>query len=320
MHGRYLPYISLFRHFILPVFAVEGAFDGERLRVLVADDGTTLDYISRLIFPEGADVSRKGSITALGGVSLADADADVVIVGANNLLLKRYQAHEFRIIPKWVRLLLPVEEDPCVRYESFTRPYRRYFKKMIDRSKEAGIECEFVTGDEWFLRFYSDMYKPYTLSRFSSNAVVYEPHILRKCYVRGGAAIARKDGEPVAGVIAYRDGSILRAPFVGIAGGDAGLLKDGATFAVNFFLAQMAHRDGCKRMDFGLSRPFLSDGTLMYKMNWHMEVTREERVAAAFAVATPNCTQLGMKFLEAHPHFYLAADKCLRSDKQPTDE
>lgn len=320
MPNRYLKYGSLLRHLLLNVYTVEGTFEGNTLKALIADDGTTLDYIARLAFPGGAAISRKKLVTALKGPTLADSTADLVVVGANRLLIDQYVRRGFRIIPKWLQLLLPVQEEPFTRLDSFGRETRHYFKRMINKVNDNGFECEMVTDPSWFSRFYHEMYRPYILHRFSDCAEVHEPHILEKYYRKGNILIAKKNGEPVAGIIVYRTSDILQMPFIGIARGDAELMKEGVAFAMHYFAAQMAHSQGCAYLNFGLSRPFLSDGTLKYKLNWHMDVLPFDGIAGVFAVATPGCAPQALRFLEANPHFYMAGDKCQRSDKQQTDD
>lgn len=307
-------YGSLIRHFMLNVYSIEGGFDGREMRALVADDGTTLDYIAQLMFPSGASISRKGRISALDGPNLANREVDLVVAGANRLLTERYTLRGFRIIPKWVQLSLPVVEDPYARLSAFGRPTRSYFNRKIHKIKDAQFECEVVKEKSWFYRFYQEMYKPYVVQRFNDNAVVYEPDTLKKFFDKGFMIIAKKNGEPVAGEIVYREGDTLHTPFMGILNGDLELVKEGAMFALHYYLAEKSHEWGGVYVNFGLSRPFLSDGTLQYKLQWHMDVALFDDVANVFAVATPNSTPQAMRFLEENPHFLLDRQKCVRSD------
>lgn len=311
----YQKYGSLLKHFILDLYVVEGSFDDAPLKILVAEDGTTLEYVSELAFPDGAKVNKIGKTSATNSPDLIDNDADVVVVGANKVLIERYTERGFRIIPKWVRMLMPVKEDPYAWFSSFGRRSRSFFNRKIHRIEEAGYQCEVVNDEDSFIRFYNDMYKPYSLQRFNDDAVVYEPDVLKKFYERGFLAISRRNGMPAAAVLAYQEDNILRLPFGGITDGNGDLVKEGAMFAIHYFLAQQAHLWGCSFIDFGRSRPFLTDGILQYKMAWHTEAVPCDDVASVFALATPGNTPQGIKFLQAQPHFYLDGDKCVRSDE-----
>lgn len=315
MSYKYKKYRSLLRRFLLNVYTVEGMFDGHPLRMLIADDGTTLDFIPKLAFSDGATVSKTGVVSALKAPNLIDSDADLVVVGANSLFTSRYAKKGFRIVPKWLRLFMPVKEDPYAWLSSFGRTTRSYFNRKIHKIEESGFQCEIVTDIKWLHRFYREMYKPYTLQRFSEDAVIYKLSVLEKFFTRGFLVMAKKHGEPVAGVIAYQEGDVLHLPFGGIAGGDVELVKEGAMFAIHYFLAQQAHSWGCSFIDFGRSRSFLSDGTLMYKLNWHPEAIPADDIVTVFAIATPGDTPQAQKFLEANPHFYMSGGKCNRSDE-----
>lgn len=314
--NKYKLYGSLLRHFMLGLYTVEGEFEGNKMQALIADDGSTLDYIAQVIFPSGASIAKKGRISALDAPKLANSHADLVIVGANRLMTDRYMRRGFRIIPKWIRLHLPVEEDPYTRLRAFGRPVWKYFGWMLNKIKDAGFECEVVDDNSWFSLFYEKMYSPYTIRRFGEDAVLYKPHILEKYYSKGDIVIVKKNGAPVAGGIVFRTGDILHFPFEGITGGNLELVKEGAMFALHYYLAVLAHSRGCASIDFGLCRPFLSDGTLVYKLNWRMDVLPFNDVANEIALATPNSTPQAMKFLAANPHFLWNGNEFTRSDKK----
>jgi hypothetical protein len=311
----YRKYGSLLKHYMLSLYEVKGEFEGNPFRLLVADDGTTLDYISRLAFPNEAEVARVGRISAVKCTELADADADLVVVGASSLLTRRYLHRGFRIIPKWLKMIMPVKEDPYAWFSSFGKHSRSYFNRKIHKIEGAGYECEVVYDKNTFSRFYHEMYKPYTIQRFNEDAVVYSMSILEKFFNQGCLIISKKNGEPAAGVIMHQEGGVIHLPFGGITGGNAELVKEGAMFAIHYFLTNQAYSWGYSHIDFGRSRPFLSDGTLQYKLAWHSDAIPCDDVMNVFAVATPGRTPQGLRFLQAQPHFYLDGNDCRRSDE-----
>lgn len=306
---------SLARHSRLMLYSVEGERDGGPLHVLVADDGSTLDYISNLIFPEGSSISKKRSISALKGPELVESNADLVVVGANQLLMDRYARRGFYIVPKWMQLFLPVDEHPYTRLYNKGRQARKYFKWMIKKVESAGLYCEIVTDPEWLDEFYNKMYQPYALQRFGNFAVVHKYQKIRRAFQRGVGIVAKRDGEPVAGTIIYRAGDTMRIPHVGVGGGDLSIVREGAAFAMDYYAVRLAHLIGCKRVDFGHSHPFLSDGTLQYKLNWHMDVEEDDDGVAVFAIATPGRKESAMRFLEQNRFFHITPDGIVSSSE-----
>lgn len=299
---------SLARHPKLAVYSVDGKYNGERLSVLVADDGSTLSYISDLIFPDGYIVSGRRSISALRGPNLADSEADLVVVGANQLLRNLYVNQGFLIIPKWIELFLPVSEEPYARLYSKGRQTRKYFKWMIKKVEDAGFKCETITNTEWLDVFYKDMYRPYALERFGAFAVVHNRKKIKRAFKRGTGIVAKRNDESVAGTIVYRKGDTMRIPHVGVLRGDLSIVREGAAFAMDYYAAQMAHTTGCEKVDFGHSRPFLSDGTLQYKLNWHMDVEEDDDGVALFAIIAPGNTDIAMKFLKQNRFFHITRE------------
>lgn len=296
---------SLIRHPMLDVYSVEGVSNCGHLRLLVGDDGSTLDYITSLLFSEGAEVSRMKRVNVLRGPRLDQCSADVVVVGANLLLADLYVQQGFYLVPKWVRLFLPVEEDPYIRLHNFGRQTRKYFKWMLKKIQDARFECEVVTDAAWLDTFYYDMYCPYARQRFGDSAVVHSHRKVRETFRRGAGIVVRRGARPVAGTVVSRQGPDLRVPHVGVLEGDTEAVRDGALFAMDYYAVQFAHTSGCKFVDFGHSRPFLSDGPLRYKLNWHMEVRDDDDGVGVFAVATPGDNERAARFLQSNPFFRL---------------
>ncbi|MDO8684041.1 MAG: hypothetical protein Q7N50_11230 [Armatimonadota bacterium] len=297
---------SLAVHPTLTLHSLEGEYDGPPLRLLVADDGSTLSYIQNLAFPEGkASVSRQGTISAFKAPCLIESEADVVVVGANCLLFRRYKDRGFYLVPKWVRLFLPVQEEPYARLYAHGRQTRKYFKWMLKKVNDAGFQCEITNDVSWFDRFYFDMYLPYAFNRYGELAIVHSYQKVRKAFLKGSGVVAMKDGKPVAGSIIFREGNTMRIPHAGVVEGGLESVKEGAAFALDYYVAQMAHSSGCKAIDFGHSRPFLSDGALRYKLNWRMDVVDDADAVSFLAIAAPRRTEQAAKFLSANMFYHL---------------
>lgn len=294
---------SLVKHSSLPVYYLEGQYQDQPLRLLVADDGYTLPYMQSMVFPDGATVSKKPAVSAFNAHHLAEADADMVVVGANYLLQGRYGANAFRIVPKWVRLFLPTRQEPYERLYEQGRQTRKYFKWMLKKVKDAGFVCEVINDREWLPRFYQDMYEPYAAHRYGEAAVFHDYVTVKKTLSHGGAIIVRKNEEEIAAVVFSLDDSEMRVPHFGAYIDKFDEVRDGANFALDFFTAELAHQKGCDHVDFGHSRPFLSDGVLRYKLNWHMDPVEDDDALSVFAIATPGQSERGLRFLEENPFF-----------------
>ena len=296
---------SLLKRPVLPVYRLDGEREGRPLSLLVADDGSTLAYMRELAFPDGARLTREGGVSTLRAHRLVEQDADVVVVGANLLLRRLYLRPGFRLVPKWVRLFLPVSEDPYARLFEYGRQTRKYFKWMRKKVQDEGFICRVTDDLAWLEGFYTDMYVPYARDRYGDLAVVHSLTRVKSVFKRGGAIVVHKDGRELAGAVFAVDDGVMSVPHFGAAMGDLDLVRDGGNFAMDYYAAQLAFEKGCGFIDFGHSRAFLSDGPLRYKLNWHMEARDDDDAIAAFAMATPGDTEAGLAFLEANRSYEL---------------
>jgi hypothetical protein len=296
---------SLIRRPLLPVYLLEGEFQGGRLRVVVADDGATLGYFRRLAFPVGSSLSRRGVVSAFRAADLASSDADLVVIGANHFLLGRYAGRGFSFAPKYVQLQLSVYDEPDVMIDKLRGSGREDLKRNVRRMLEKGFDWEVTKKDEWFDLFYYRMYKPFAENKHGELARVHDYRAIRKDFRRGAGISITRDGNPVAGAITYIEDSTMFNPSKGILHGDDSIARDGASVALYYYCIRLAHSSGCKTADFGFSSPFLSDGTLSYKLKWGMGVPDLDDSKGVYAIASPGRTEQAVKFLRANRFFCL---------------
>lgn len=299
---------SLVRRPTLPVYSVEGEYHGERLKLLVADDGGTLGYMRRLAFPRESNTRRIGSVSAFKAPQLLDrADADLVIVGANHLLLPKYMQSDFVFAPRFVRLSLSIYDTPDVMVDKLHGSARDDLKRNIRRMMEKNYSYEATTDQQWFDLFYYRMYKPYAQSRHGELARVHKYKTIKKDFLHGAGISIQRDGSPVAGAIAYVDGETMFNPSKGILDGDQTLCREGASVALYYYCLHLAHARGCKTADFGYSPPFISDGALSYKLKWGMDILNRDDSNGVYAIAAPGRTEQAMKFLRANRFYCLTS-------------
>jgi len=293
--------IFLARHPVLELYVVEGELDGVSARVLVADDGSTLAYISDLIFPTGAKETKKGKISPFKAHKLIEWKSDIVVVGTNCLLSKIYAKQGFHLIPKWINPYLPLPVHPDVLIENLKKSAKKDITRNLKKVKERGFDYEVTTDPHWFDEFYNNMYVPYAMNLYGSLAQLDSYERVRKAYKKGAGIIVRKHKQPVGGTIVFPQDGVMRNPYVGILNGDEAISREGASRALYYYVMLVAHSWGCKGVNFGSTRPFLSDGVLQYKLKWGMQIWQDELSTAVFSLATPGFSGPAQKFLEAHP-------------------
>lgn len=294
----------LAKHPFLDLYLLDGVFRGLPLRMLVADDGYTLPYISSIAFPDGADVSSKGRISALKAPGLAESGADVVVVGANLLLGKLFAGRGFHMAPKWLCPVMRTHgEHPDAIISRLGKSARSDVRRNLNRANESDFSYEVTTDRSWFDTFYSHMYKPYAEHRHGNVLQLDSYGRVRRAFAKGAGIVLKQHGEVVGGSIFYMQGKTMRNPYMGILNGDESVVRAGASQILYYYVMLMAHAEGCDAMNFGSSRPFLSDGVLKFKMKWGMDVVGDDLATAVFAIATPRQTEASTSFLAANPFF-----------------
>jgi hypothetical protein len=299
---------SLIRRPLLTLYALQGRVGGSHFNTLVADDGTALDYFRCLIYGEQCSVSRKGVIPTLGACRLSCSSADLVVVAANRMLTEPYRRAGFYIVPRQVDLRLPVTGTPEDVISGLPPSAREDIRRNLRRAQANGYTCEVTRDEAWFDTFYHRMYVPFAAQRHGCQAMVYPYRRVKELFLLGAGMMIRRNAEPVGGALFCVEDTTFETPFLGIMNGDVALSRDGVCLALYYNAIRLAHELGCSSIDFGYSRPFLSDGALRYKLKWGM-VPRDTKVhVGVFAMIAPGPTEAALRFLEANRFFEIVDD------------
>ena len=306
---------SLIRRPILRTYQLEGIHDGTPLRVLIAEDGSSLDYLRAVMFPRGADLKPVGAVPAIAAHRLVIADQDIVAVGANRFLLPLY-SRKFHLAPKWMRLYLSPIDHPDAMIALLHGNAGNAVRKNVRKMKAEDFSSEVTNDPVWFDRFYHEMYIPYARQRFRELIAVDTYDRLRGVFEHGFGMILRLGGREAGGALLFPRGDDLWFHRMGTVDGDQTLNKEGFSTALYYEMILLAHERGYKGMDFGHCRPFASDGVLRYKLKWGMRVVDEDDSVADFALAAPGPTEAGRQFFKQNP-FYEFTKEGIRLCDEP---
>jgi hypothetical protein len=296
---------SLLRRPYLTVHLLEGHYQGAPLRVLVADDSSVLPYIKKPLFAEEPKVSQKGRISCLQAHRLCQDDADLVVIGANQLLLPLYKNRGFLFVPKWVRLYLPLRAHPDDMLASLNSSTRQDLRRNLRKMREQGFEYHVTSDKSWLDEFYDTMYVPYCRARHVDYARVKSRETLKACYGQGVGVVVTQQGRSVAGAVSFLHGKTMWSAYMGVLNGDLALAHDGAVVALYYYSQVHAYNIGCTGIDFGNSRPFLSESSLKYKLKWGMQVLNVDDGIGLYALASPGDTESAKRFLSENPFYHI---------------
>lgn len=294
---------SLIRRPLLPLYALQGDYDGSELTALVVDDGSTLAYIRDLLFDGCCAISKKTSISLVAASRLTCSGADIVVVGANQCLAGLYRSRGFHLVPKLIRLYLPTIDHPDDIVLDLRDNGRKDIWRNVRKMKSDGYAYELARDPKWFDHFFHEMHVPFALQRYGSMAAVERYARLKQEYSRGAGLVVKKAGQTVGGTIIYGCGKTLVNSCIGIPDGDLSVAKAGSSLALYYYVMLHAHLSGYAGVDFGHSRSFLSDTALSYKLRWGMTPLNVDDSIGVFAITAPQRTEQAVKFLSTNRFF-----------------
>jgi hypothetical protein len=196
--------------------------------------------------------------------------------------LKRFARNQNTLIIDMHKYLAPFFGDglitvPWVRQVlDLQIPIEDIIRHIRERKKIIGFQVEISTDSRDIKNYYEKIYAPYILKRYANASIMgFEPfneYLLKKS---GELLIIKKNGVPVGGACCVLIHNTYYWRINGLI--DEHFLKEGAMAAIYYYSIQRAKERKALWIDFGLSRPFLSDGVLTYKRKWRTKIYRDGR-------------------------------------------
>lgn len=244
--------------------------------------GAVVLYVGR---PRGcsviASLLEAESVESIGSVRTAgleyqsrnwleNGEAQLVIVehggSGGSLTEQRTEDVRFAAVPMWVGFALNIRPpiDQLFRGRSY-----RGIRSRVNALRDDGCTFRFSTKKADFDLFYHDMYRPSVTERHGSEALVTPYKVQYEWWFRaGGLLLAEKDHLPLAGTLTYIANRRCYGIEAGVLNGDQALLRRGIKTYLVHGTIEWAKSQGAEVLDFGGSRPWLSDGALNFKKGW----------------------------------------------------
>lgn len=124
--------------------------------------------------------------------------------------------------------------------------------------------------------FYKKMYTPYIKRRYADSAYIKNFNDLEKILKNGELIFIKLDGEYVSGALCEINDNVYYCRKNGVL--DESFIKEGALAATYYFSVLRAKEKDVKIVDFGQSRPFLSDGVLRHKSHWGAKICEDKTI------------------------------------------
>ncbi len=239
---------------------------GQMLRCLYVGQRLNDVHLRRLLFDESGHEILLGSSPAYGvrsAVRRHQASVDLVIVDVGWPYF-RLLGGAFLIVPAWVKQSFSIRE----RWNDTLAPLTDDARRNLSRVRRYKLSARLVRSEASADRFDDEMYEPHVRRRFGDAAVVDERHVVRSMCRRFGLLELRENGVPLGGTVLRERAATLDTLWDGFRAELDSAHTSAAAGGLYYYSVLFAHEQGFERLDFGMSRGFLSDGVFRYKKKW----------------------------------------------------
>ena len=181
---------------------------------------------------------------------------------------------------------------------------KRTLKSNLRKIERVNFRYSLTKDPVDFHFFYYNMHLPYISKRHGDSAFKISYEKMKKSFENGELLQIKEGQEIVAAVIIdYKVmNGIPRTTKLGVLRGDFNYVKRGAIIALYYYTIQYLKEGNHKKISFGLTRPFFSDGVLQYKLNWGAKIVCE--TSNGFLLSLLSKKKCLKSFLSCNPFIF----------------
>jgi hypothetical protein len=186
-----------------------------------------------------------------------------------------------------------------VRQEiSLDAPFEKLFtdrERKREQKKALAFPCETSRDPADLQVFYDTMYLPFLRTHHQHPTILEFDYLLNNYLKKNGELLLiKKEDQVIAGGLCNLAGETYHLGTLGLK--DESYTNEGAIAALYYYGIKLAYERGAKFVDLGLSRPFLSDGVVIYKRKWGGSIRRDDK--NNHVLYLKNLTKIGLVVLE----------------------
>jgi hypothetical protein len=232
---------------------------------------------------------------------------DIVISEVSPISLNHYQKRNGFILPVWANLRINVD----IPLKDILESRKSVFSKIEKRIRKFNLTYEVMTDKESFNYFIDKFYLPYAAKRFGDEAMIEDLNSIWDSSASPSIMAVKENGVIIAESFFIQSGETLNFIRLGLLDGNEEYLKHGAVGALHYFRISEAQKMGCKYINPGGTRPFLTDGLTQNKLGFGAEFVTDHSQHNEFIWIDANeSSPATREFMSNNPFMYL--DKDLR--------
>lgn len=251
-------------------------WDGPDWSIVFIHDGCahSKEELRHLLFPDLPTESDQGwmFLWQVPGTIRRSMEQGCCVVCDLNRLLRWGARSRCRLrVPPWLRANLDVAGPLKTILKRMSRTRRQSLAKLPSR----GYSYEVSHRPEDLEMFYREMYVPYVTLRHQDRAIVSSMEGKRAIFEKGGLIMVKVHGQSVAAGLWQVVGDTLIFATYGIHQDHTELVKQGLAAATYWSVIDYARCNSLRCVDFGMTRPRLTDGAFGHKRQWGMRFERD---------------------------------------------
>lgn len=284
-------------------YAIKGTVKGgKKLTTLLFATNEWIEYFLNLVYAEKSTTKCFGNISFDQIPSLINSEEhDVALVSSNKSFSDFLYSNGFFVLPHLVFKL-----DISLPWNSLYKKMDRNLRRTINRISESSFFFEVTNDPNKLIFFYYELYLPHVSRKYGKTARIVSFEECKRLSKVGGLFLLKNSQKYVSGLVYSKSGNELNLEISGVRDEN---LKDNAYYALRYFFVKWAMAQGYEKIVFGMSNPFFTDGTFMYKKKWGMQMGPiEDKNAGIFGVRFNNFSDGVKDFLERNPFVFSNKD------------
>ena len=188
-------------------------------------------------------------------------NADMIVCELSRITLDHFQNCSGYVLPVWATTRINIERpinEICHRSISD-------FSNVMRRIRKYNLTYEISTDEGDFKYFNDRIYRPYITQRFEEEALIEDLRVVWKSSPPPFLMTVREDGKIVGGSLVRKSGDHYYLMRLGLLDGNEEYRHHGVIGAMYYFSILEGQKMGCRYIDLGGTRPFLTDGLTKFK-------------------------------------------------------
>jgi hypothetical protein len=174
------------------------------------------------------------------------------------------------------------------------------------RIRKYNLTPEILTDKEEFDFFNDRLYTPYITKRHGEAAYIDDLSLIWKSSPSPLLMVIKEDGIIVGGALIKKSGELFHLMRLGLLDGNEEYRRHGVIGALYYFSILEGQKMGCRYVDLGGTRPFLTDGLTKYKLGLGAEfVPILSPLKEYIWFGVNEHSEAAMEFLSKNPFMYV---------------